>query len=326
MILSESALLSLRPLSRQALLRQDQRSRRFRDAEPFPHIVLDGFLEPGFCARLAAEFPPYDAERFRNAYGLLGKAVRPDVRALGPAFRQFDEMARSPAFLDYVSRLSGIPGLHYDPEYVGAGAQENLPGMALWPHVDFNRRGKTARRRLNLLLYLNERWRPECGGSLVLHHDPRSRKDRRKRIAPLFNRCAIFATDERSWHSVEAVAQAPAGASPTRRSVSLYFYTDIAPGRKAPPIHGTIWVFAGLPAAIKARAVLSQAGIDAVNRALALRDNEAADLQSLPSSSRRWRSPLPEHWRPGLRLSVQDVRWIRMELAARDLLLDVLWH
>jgi hypothetical protein len=317
----------LPPLSQETLLRPAARARAFRGAEPFAHAVFDGFLDRDFCARLAAEFPAYDAERFRNSHGQAGKAAYPDVRALGPAFRRFDDAMSSKEFLRFLSGLSGLAELAYDPSYLGGGAQENLPGMGLWPHIDFDRRSAGgARRRLNLLLYLNEKWRPECGGCLLLHRDPKNPQDRPTRIEPLFNRCVIFATTDDSWHSVEPVRSAPPGAAPSRRSVSLYYYDAAAPAGEKTPVRRTVWIFPGLPDSIRPGAILDQAAIDGAERALALRDIEVADLSNLPAGSLKWKSPLPARWRPGLRLEAEDVRWIRKELAARDMKLDVLWR
>ena len=59
---------------------------RFRAAEPFPHVVLDGFLEPALCRHLVETFPAYDSERFRNDWGERGKAWREDVSRLGSAW------------------------------------------------------------------------------------------------------------------------------------------------------------------------------------------------------------------------------------------------
>src|SRR5690606_23616526 len=80
--------------------RADDLAREFRGAEPFPHVVIDGFLEADLCRRLVAEFPAYDADRFRNEWGELGKAHHERVAAIGPAFAELDAGLRSPAFLD----------------------------------------------------------------------------------------------------------------------------------------------------------------------------------------------------------------------------------
>ena len=57
-------------------------------AKPFPHTVTDGFLRPELCARLVADFPSYDEEKFRNEWGELGKAGPENLPAMGPAMNR----------------------------------------------------------------------------------------------------------------------------------------------------------------------------------------------------------------------------------------------
>src|SRR4051812_12636846 len=102
--------------------------------------------------RLLAEFPSFDARKAVNELGEPGrKAVQSALADVGPAYRKFDELIRSPQFLELISRLTGIPRLLYDPEYVGGGTHENLDGQDLDLHVDFNYHpSRGFHRRLNL--------------------------------------------------------------------------------------------------------------------------------------------------------------------------------
>lgn len=109
--------------------------RQFQSAQPFRHIVIDDFLDPGFCARLLAEFPAFDEASARNELGHVGrKSVHPDLARLGPAYARFDQMLQSGEFLDLISTITSIPKLLYDPEYVGGGTHENRSGQDLDPH------------------------------------------------------------------------------------------------------------------------------------------------------------------------------------------------
>src|SRR5579872_6090348 len=149
----------------------DRLAASFQAGRPFAHVVIDGFLRESFCGKLIGEFPPYD-ERFMRSHG--GKAEHPQLASLGPAFRAFDEVVGSPAFLGLLAQMTGIAGLAHDPLYVGGGAHEILDGMDNSIHLDFNRLPDGSHRRLNVFLYLNPGWRPEWGGLLQLHSDPLS--------------------------------------------------------------------------------------------------------------------------------------------------------
>src|SRR6187455_1715997 len=85
-------------------------ARQFQHAQPFRNIVIDGFLEPGFAARLLAEFPAFDAGRAINEMGALGgKSVHERIRGLGPAYARLDDLIKGKDFLELVSGITGIP-------------------------------------------------------------------------------------------------------------------------------------------------------------------------------------------------------------------------
>lgn len=60
----------------------DGLQQRFRHAEPFPHLVIDGFLAPDFAAKLLDDFPVFDEERARNELGEVGRKAVAAVAAL----------------------------------------------------------------------------------------------------------------------------------------------------------------------------------------------------------------------------------------------------
>jgi Rps23 Pro-64 3,4-dihydroxylase Tpa1-like proline 4-hydroxylase len=300
----------IEPVTRTALSRE-----RFSSAKPFPHLVLDGFLDARFARALAAEFPRYDFRRFRDAFGRRAKASYPDLAALGPAFRRLEALAGSRAFLRKLERLTGIAGLlHSRDRYPGA-AHEYLAGMSLRPHLDFNvLAGKGWHRRLNLVLFLTPEWRTGGGGEVVL--GGRIPLRRRRAVAPLFNRCLLFATGENSWHSLRAL-RVP------RRSVSLYFYTASPPAGAARP-RLTLWDFPPLPRSARAGARLSGRLWARLEESFLLRDLEL--LRGEPGERRRRPSPLDGRLSPGGVQTPGDAEWLSKELAARDRALERKWN
>jgi len=64
----------------------------FASAAPFPHVVIDNFLEPAFAASLLAAFPAFERGNAVGEDGKLGsKSTLASVRRLGPAYQQLDE-------------------------------------------------------------------------------------------------------------------------------------------------------------------------------------------------------------------------------------------
>src|SRR5437879_4773056 len=77
-------------------------SRRFAEARPFGHIVIDNFLESGFWERLNSEFPAFDQRKAINELGVAGrKAVVSQVATIGPGYREFDRFIRDEGFLEF---------------------------------------------------------------------------------------------------------------------------------------------------------------------------------------------------------------------------------
>lgn len=250
----------------------------FDSAAPFRHLVIDEFLTDDVCRELMAEFPAFDRQHARNELGEVGgKAVFQNLPKLGSAYGRLDAMLRSPEFLSFMGQITGIPGLIYDPKYVGGGTHENLHGQELDPHVDFNYHPDTGlHRRLNLILFLNPEWREEWGGALELHVNPwlPPEEDRTQAIVPIANRAVIFETTESSWHGFKRI-QLPADKKHlSRRSVAVYYYTTGRPAAELAPNHSTVYVPRPLPAQIQAGHTLSEADVAAVHSLLARRDGQ----------------------------------------------------
>lgn len=251
-------------ISQQAWQSSDANARQFETAQPFRHVVIDSFFEPEFCACLLEDFPDFEDRYALNEMGAVGgKAVRMAVRDLSATYKQLDAYLQTPEFLGYVSKLTGIPDLLYDPDYIGGGTHENRDGQSLSPHVDFNFHPRTkTHRRLNLIIYLNPEWDEAWGGNLELHSDPWNDSDNwRTAIAPIFNRAVIFETNEISWHGFEEIQLPAARKSLSRKSFAIYLYTNERPAAETAPAHATIYVPDGLPRDWEAGRTLSDADL-----------------------------------------------------------------
>lgn len=257
--------------------RVEEFRRTFRGAKPFPHVVLDDFLEPDLAGRLVDGFPTYDEETFKNEWNELGKAWHENVPALGAPFAELDAGLRSPEFLGLVSRVSGISDLLFDPHYFGGGTHENLHGMELDPHIDFNVHPKTKlHRRLNLLLYLNDEWDDAWGGALELHTNPWLHPDENEiqTISPRMNRCVIFETSDHSWHGFRRLSLPEEKRHLSRKSFAMYLYTQARPPLQMIPHDITIYTDRPLPENIRAGHALSADDVYELECLLARRDRK----------------------------------------------------
>jgi hypothetical protein len=212
-------------------------------AEPFPHIVIDDFFPEVVVDRVLAEFPsPTDLEWVEFKRPQEKKLASPIEQHLSPAARSLIWEMNSQVFLQFLARLTGINSLIPDPQLHGGGMHQIQRGGKLGVHVDFNKHADyRLDRRLNVLLYLNKDWKDEYGGHLELWN--RDMSQCVKRIAPVFNRLAVFSTTETSWHGHPDPLDCPHDR--TRKSLALYYYTNGRPESESAEDHTT--VFRGRP-------------------------------------------------------------------------------
>ena len=223
-------------------LHVDPRERReaYALARPFPHIVLDNLFPDILLDRVVADFPkPDDPEwsRFENAREKkLGNYRRLDETS--DAIQRFLTALNSPEMLEFLEELTGIEGLIPDPYFGGGALHQIEPGGFLKVHADFNWHPKLRLdRRLNVLIYLNRDWRPEYGGALELWDRDMTRAQ--EIIPPYFNRTVIFSTTDSSFHGHPHPLACPRPM--TRRSVSLYYYSNGRPEAEKSAPHDTLF-------------------------------------------------------------------------------------
>jgi hypothetical protein len=254
----------------------------FATARPFPHVVIDGFLNTEFCADICHEFPAFSETAALNEDGRVGgKAVQEKVRSLGSAYERMDDLVQSPEFIALVERITGIHGLCYDPWYFGGGTHENRQGQDLDPHIDFNYHPITRQhRRLNLIIYLNEHWDDRWGGALQLHSDPRlpAQDDDVVTVTPLMNRCVIFETSERSWHGFDRIELPADQRELSRKSFAIYFYSDTRPAAETADEHSTVYVERRLPARFMPGHTLDEVDVGELQNLLGRRDQHLQRL------------------------------------------------
>lgn len=87
---------------------------------------------------------------------------------------------------------------------------------------------ETVYRRINVLLYLNEDWKEEYNGHLLLLD--KKTKEVVKSILPTFNTMVVFNTNSDSFHGHPIPLNTPNGI--TRKSLALYYYTKEKPDGK----------------------------------------------------------------------------------------------
>ncbi|MEY2883113.1 MAG: hypothetical protein RL490_837 [Pseudomonadota bacterium] len=211
---------------------------RYVNADPFPHIILDNFIDPDLLRPLLAEWPAtgqkknYDRDQERLKYEWQ------PIHLKTPQLRGFLAEMISEPMLRFLEALTGIEKLIADPYFVGGGLHETRAGGHLGVHADFNiNKQMNVVRRINLLIYLNDDWDPAWNGALELWS--RDMKECKARAYPDMARAVIFNTDLDSFHGVPDPIACPPDRA--RRSIAMYYYTAADTGLEVLPDRTTVF-------------------------------------------------------------------------------------
>ncbi len=216
-------------------------SEEYAAAQPFPYIVVDDLLPAALADSILSNFPTTSLRgdiHHESGYGGEHKRqIFPDdcneyVRSV---FRFYN----SGGFLQFLEGLTQVEELIPDPYYNGGGFHEIRRGGKLGVHADFRIHEQLhLTRRLNVLIYLNQNWNPHFGGELELWD--KAARHKVCSIAPVFNRCVVFNTDEHSYHGHPDALNTPENV--TRKSLALYYYTASKAVYSEVESHGTMYV------------------------------------------------------------------------------------
>ncbi len=198
---------------------------QYHSARPFPHIVLDNFINPDLAKDAHDNFPkPNSGEWIQYKHVNEQKLGKRDRTAIPELHLAIIDALNSRRFVEWLSELTGIKYLIADPSLEGGGLHQIECGGFLNIHADFtaHQHQKHWARRVNVLLYLNDNWKEDYGGHLELWARDMSKCE--KKILPVLNRCVIFNTDRDSFHGHPHPLNTPEGT--TRKSIALYYFTE----------------------------------------------------------------------------------------------------
>lgn len=211
-------------------------STNYQTAYPFPYIVIDNFLPEFLVSKCFNEVKNVDEWGFNeqkwvdtfqvNKFYLPAKNEDVDkFKNDLPTTTLILDYLNSQNFLAALENLTGISKLFRDPLLTGGGVHKINKGGKLAIHKDYNIHPDTKyRRKLNLLLYLNEDWNTRWGGNLELWNKELSTKI--IEVEPLFNRAVIFTIDD-APHGHPYPLACPENIS--RYSLALYYFVDEIP-------------------------------------------------------------------------------------------------
>jgi hypothetical protein len=209
--------------------------------EPFAWGIVDKLFSVPDAAVLAASFPHdhfktvrgYDGEKGYEYESRslihMGAAAVSHAASLSPSWRALADDLLSTRYRSVMTKLTGLDLTRLPVEvnvfHYGSGAW-------LGPHLDLKDKLVTH------VLYFNDTWNESDGGCLQILRSG-NMNDVAAVVAPIVGNSVVLVRSERSWHAVSRVV---AANHPSRRSMTVTFYSSgsistMWPPGDATPLH-----------------------------------------------------------------------------------------
>jgi hypothetical protein len=246
--------------------RRDAFREAYRTAEPWPHLIIDGFLPEDVALEAAHSFPKMDWRRYRLARLFGARVNELPPHSTAPVIASIIKELHGPHFIKLIESITGISGLVPDLNLFGSGIHQGARGSVLRLHADHNCHPTMGGfyRRVNVMLYLNDRWQSSWNGDLQLWD--REALGCAKSISPISNRCVIMGVDDTAFHCYGPL-RLPRKL--TRNAIAVYYYAaEPAVGQDREP-HITLWpTIRGENPVVPALYRLRRAALAAINKRL----------------------------------------------------------
>jgi hypothetical protein len=217
---------------------------------PFPHVVIDGFLQSDTLPRILLEVNKLQDADAQSKYIDTSSPYEFNKYEFnsnyGAYLRKLFVELNSPDFIKHIERITGVENIICNELSLhGTGIHRIKSKGFLQLHTNFNTyysQNHMLDRRITMLIYLNPDWKAEYKGELCLCD--KNTNMCAKKIEPILNRCIIFNNMSSSIHGNPEPLNVPNdGAS---QYIAVYYYTENTQGDKdidfegCPP-RGTTW-------------------------------------------------------------------------------------
>lgn len=199
----------------------DSLSAMYQASKPkIGYFFIDDLLPADVANNIFSCFPEAKAMKLKKSIREY-KCIAAQMDAYNPILEEAVYAFQDPRVVALVTKICGIKNLYPDEHLYAGGISLMGDQHFLNPHLDNSHDKDIDRWRvLNLLYYVTPNWPETNGGNLELWPDG-------LRAAPTvihskFNRLAVMATHDGSWHSVSPISC----DNMTRCCVSNYYFSD----------------------------------------------------------------------------------------------------
>ena len=183
--------------------------------------AIDNLLPEDIASRFVAAFPPLGEMRLMDSFRER-KYTSKSLDRFNPMISDITFAFQDERVIQKVAEITGIKDAVGDPHLYAGGISAMAQGHFLNPHLDNSHDGEQKNYRvLNLLYYVSPDWKPENGGNLELWDTDVTQPTE---IPSRFNRLVLMSTNDKSWHSVNAVK-----VDGVRYCISNYYFSPHSP-------------------------------------------------------------------------------------------------
>lgn len=183
------------------------------------HFYIDNLLPLELANNIFKAFPETGQMNLKKSIREY-KHVAAQMDQYNPLLEQTIYAFQDPRVVQLVYEITGIDGLEPDEFLYAGGISAMAKDNFLNPHLDNSHdKDRNKWRVLNLLYYVTPDWQDSYGGHLELW--PKGVKNPQITLHSRFNRLAVMATHQGSWHSVSPVVHDGA-----RCCVSNYYFSN----------------------------------------------------------------------------------------------------
>ncbi|MCA9009085.1 MAG: 2OG-Fe(II) oxygenase [Planctomycetaceae bacterium] len=190
-----------------------------RSKDKIGMFTVDDLLPEELAHRLYVSFPDRSAMKLRKSLR-ESKYIAVQMNQYSPILEEAIFAFQDPRVVSIVSRVCENDQLLPDESLYAGGISLMANEQFLNPHLDNSHdKDRNRWRVFNLLYYVTPDWKVEDGGNLELWPDGMSGDP--LTIHSKFNRLAVMATHQGSWHSVS-----PVKSRSNRCCISNYYFSN----------------------------------------------------------------------------------------------------
>ncbi|WP_197413212.1 2OG-Fe(II) oxygenase [Pedobacter sp. Leaf176] len=186
--------------------------------EEIGYFYIDDLLPQEIATEIYNAFPkPEDVKLKRSLREY--KYIAAQMDKYNPLLEEIIYAFQDERIVGLISRICNLPEIYPDENLYAGGISMMGYQNYLNPHLDNSHdKDRNHWRVLNLLYYVTPQWEQDFGGNLEIWPD--GIKKEQIVIHSKFNRLAVMATHQRSWHSVSPVTH-----EGVRCCVSNYYFS-----------------------------------------------------------------------------------------------------